>query len=133
MQEEFLTPEERRRINQQQAANVATQQNLNPLVVDSALSDITSGVGSENPYRSDISLDAAPGASSPYVVPPVIPAFDFVDPPMAGPLPDYTFKSTDENLPAVDLSGLLGNVDVTTEVNKNIFNSNPQRRFKNIQ
>ncbi len=124
MQEEFLTPEERRKINQQQAANVATQQSLNPLVADSALSDITSGVGSENPYRSDISLDAAPGASSPYVVPPV-PALDFVDPPIAGPLPDYTFNPTDENVPAVDLSGLLGNVDVTTQVNRNIFNANP--------
>ncbi len=129
MQEEFLSAEERRRINQQQAANVATQQNLNPLVADSTLSDMSSGVGSENPYRSDISLDAGSGAVSPYVVPPV-PALDFIDPPMVGPLPDYTFKPTDENLPAVDLSGLLGNVDVTTEVNKNIFNSSPNNYYQ---
>ena len=129
MQEEFLTPEERRRINQQQAANIATQQSLNPLVADSALSDISSGIGSENPYRSDISLDAAPGADSPYVVP-TVPALDFIDPPPTGPLPDFTPLPVPEMVPAKDLDGLLGNVDVTTQVNRNIFNANPAAYYQ---
>lgn len=125
-----ISLEERLRLNKAAAANVPDFNSM-----QTGLSMASSGIGSENPYLSSPALDAASTTTTTGpITSPVMPMFgdaavEFAQNTPYNPVDPNSIPNTGTGA-AMDTSGLLNNIDITTAMNQNMFKFDPENFYQ---